>query len=63
MVSLIQNLIPSNSKITFHDLPENDPKIRKPDITRAKDLLNWEPKVELKDGLQLTLNYFLKNYK
>ncbi len=63
LVSLIQNLIPSNSKITFHDLPENDPKIRKPDITRAKDLLNWEPKVELKDGLQLTLNYFLKNYK
>ena len=45
-------------KIVFHDLPKDDPKQRKPDITRAKEILGWEPKVNRKDGLKITYDYF-----
>jgi len=48
----------SKSKIINVPLPEDDPKIRQPDITRAKKHLNWEPVVSLDEGLQLTLEYF-----
>lgn len=48
----------SQSKITFHPLPVNDPKIRQPDITRARQLLNWEPIVDLDEGLQTTVDWF-----
>jgi UDP-glucuronate decarboxylase len=48
----------SKSKIVFRDLPEDDPKQRKPDIGRAKELLNWEPKVGLDEGLRKTIEYF-----
>lgn len=54
----IVRLTGSGSKITYHDLPEDDPKQRRPDITRAKELLRWEPKVVLADGLAETLAYF-----
>ena len=49
----------STSKIIHVDLPEDDPKKRRPDITKAKNLLNWEPKVERADGLKKTFEYFL----
>jgi nucleoside-diphosphate-sugar epimerase len=39
-------------------LPEDDPKIRRPDITKARKLLDWEPKVPLEEGLQKTIDYF-----
>ncbi len=45
-------------KIVFKDLPEDDPKVRQPDITRARALLGWEPKVALREGLEHTLAYF-----
>ena len=48
----------SKSKITFKPLPQDDPKQRKPDITKAKKLLKWEPKVKLADGLTDTIAYF-----
>jgi dTDP-glucose 4,6-dehydratase len=48
----------SKSKIVYRPLPEDDPKVRKPDITRARTLLGWEPKVSLEEGLQKTLEYF-----
>ena len=48
----------SEGKITFLPLPEDDPKQRKPDITRAKTLLGWQPKVALRDGLVRTVDYF-----
>jgi len=48
----------SKSKITYVDLPEDDPKVRQPDITKARDILGWEPKVERNDGLERTLAYF-----
>ncbi len=48
----------AKSKIVFKPLPVDDPKIRKPDITRARALLGWEPKVALREGLEKTLAYF-----
>ncbi|RMI08896.1 MAG: SDR family oxidoreductase [Calditrichaeota bacterium] len=48
----------SRSQITFHPLPEDDPVQRQPDITLAREKLGWEPKVELMEGLQKTIEYF-----
>jgi UDP-glucuronate decarboxylase len=46
------------SKIVFQDLPQDDPKQRKPDIAKAKQLLDWEPTIRLEEGLQKTIDYF-----
>jgi dTDP-glucose 4,6-dehydratase len=48
----------SASKLAFKPLPQDDPKVRKPDITRARQLLGWEPQVNRHDGLKRTLEYF-----
>ncbi|MEP7116574.1 MAG: UDP-glucuronic acid decarboxylase family protein [Acidobacteriota bacterium] len=48
----------STSKVIYQPLPEDDPKVRKPDITRARTLLGWEPKVDLRAGLTKTIEYF-----
>ena len=48
----------SKSKIVYKPLPDDDPKVRKPDITRARTLLGWEPKVALREGLTKTIDYF-----
>ena len=48
----------STSTIIYQPLPEDDPRVRKPDITRARTLLGWEPKVELREGLTKTIEYF-----
>ena len=48
----------SKSAIEYRPLPQDDPKVRKPDITRARTLLGWEPKVLLRDGLTKTIEYF-----
>ena len=58
LVNKIQLNISSKSKIIFKDLPKNDPKLRKPDITLAKKLLNWNPKIDLNDGLKKTIKYY-----
>jgi dTDP-glucose 4,6-dehydratase len=50
----------SKSRIVYRPLPEDDPKVRQPDITRARTLLGWEPKVGLEEGLTKTLEYFRK---
>jgi dTDP-glucose 4,6-dehydratase len=54
----IIRLTGSRSKIVYRPLPEDDPKVRQPDITRARTLLGWEPKVGLEEGLTKTLAYF-----
>lgn len=54
----IQELIGKNSEIIHMDLPVDDPKVRQPDITRAKAVLDWEPVVPLADGLSSTIAYF-----
>jgi dTDP-glucose 4,6-dehydratase len=48
----------SNGMIIFKPLPKDDPKQRKPDITRARTLLGWEPRVTLEEGLPKTIEYF-----
>jgi dTDP-glucose 4,6-dehydratase len=48
----------SRSKISFKPLPQDDPKQRQPDITRARKLLRWEPQVPLNEGLKQTIAYF-----
>jgi dTDP-glucose 4,6-dehydratase len=50
----------SKSKITYEPLPQDDPKQRRPDITKARTLLGWEPKIQLEEGLRLSLDYFKK---
>ena len=55
---MVQKLIPTQSQFVFHPLPQDDPRQRKPDITLAKKVLNWEPTVKLEDGLKKTLEYF-----
>jgi len=50
----------SKSKITFEPLPTDDPTQRKPDISKAKEILKWEPKIKLEEGLVKTINYFKK---
>jgi nucleoside-diphosphate-sugar epimerase len=50
----------SKSRIVFKPLPQDDPKQRKPDITRAKKILKWEPKINLSKGLVQTIQYFEK---
>ena len=54
----VLNLIDTKSKITYKDLPEDDPKIRQPDITKAKERLGWRPKIDRKEGLKKTIDYF-----
>ncbi|HEV1995206.1 MAG TPA: UDP-glucuronic acid decarboxylase family protein [Candidatus Acidoferrum sp.] len=54
----VRLLIAKNSSIVFEPLPQDDPKRRCPDITKAKKLLGWEPKVGLDEGLRLTLEFF-----
>jgi dTDP-glucose 4,6-dehydratase len=50
----------SKSKIAYEPLPQDDPKQRRPDITKARQLLGWEPKIQLEAGLRLSLDYFRK---
>jgi dTDP-glucose 4,6-dehydratase len=56
----IVRMVGSASKLVYRPLPEDDPKVRQPDITRARTLLGWEPKVGLEEGLTRTLEYFRK---
>jgi len=59
----IIGLTGTKSKIIHMPLPQDDPKQRKPDITKAKEILDWEPKIQLKDGLSKTIAYFEKILK
>jgi len=54
------SLIKTNSKIIYMPLPQDDPKVRQPDITKAKEFLGWEPKIKRSEGLKITLDYFKK---
>lgn len=54
----IIELTGSNSKITFEELPKDDPQVRQPDISKARKVLDWEPKYDRKEGLRKTLEYF-----
>jgi dTDP-glucose 4,6-dehydratase len=58
LATLVLDLTKSKSTIESHPLPTDDPRVRQPDITRARALLGWEPQVALRDGLQTTIGYF-----
>ena len=58
LARLVIELTGSKSRIAYRPLPPDDPKQRKPDITRAKSVLDWEPKVSLRSGLERTIPYF-----
>ena len=58
LAEIILEMTGSKSKITYKDLPSDDPIKRKPDITKAQEILGWEPKVDIKDGLAKTIEYF-----
>ena len=63
LAELTLELTNSKSKIIHQELPTDDPKQRQPDISLAKDKINWEPKVQLKEGLKKTIEYFEKVLK
>jgi len=58
MAEMINKLTESNVDLTHKELPENDPKLRRPDTSRAKELLNWEAKIPAQEGLKVTMEYF-----
>jgi dTDP-glucose 4,6-dehydratase len=57
MAKLVVEMTESRSEIVFEALPVDDPQVRQPDITRARDLLGWEPTVELREGLRQTIDH------
>ena len=58
LADLVVELTGTTVPVVYCPLPENDPKVRKPDITRARTMLGWEPRVPLRDGLERTIAYF-----
>jgi dTDP-glucose 4,6-dehydratase len=61
LAELIRDLCGSASQIEFVDRPQDDPSVRQPDITLARDLMGWEPKIEMVDGLRRTIEWFTEN--
>jgi dTDP-glucose 4,6-dehydratase len=59
----IIRLTGTTSKMEFRPLPVDDPKVRQPDITRAKSVLEWEPRVEFDEGIRKTIDYFRTRVK
>jgi len=58
IATLVLKMVASQSTIEFRPLPVDDPQVRRPDITRAKRLIDWEPEIELEEGLFRTIEYF-----
>jgi dTDP-glucose 4,6-dehydratase len=58
LAEIVVELTGSKSKIEYRELPTDDPKVRKPDITRARTMLEWEPSVKVHDGVARTIEYF-----
>ena len=58
LAQTVLELTNSNSQLVFRELPPDDPKQRRPDISKAKSILNWEPTIQLKEGLTHTIAYF-----
>jgi UDP-glucuronate decarboxylase len=58
LIKVFENITGDKLKLENHELPVNDPKKRKPDITLAKEKLNWDPKINILDGLRKTINFY-----
>jgi len=63
LAETVISLTNSNSKVVYKDIPEDDPKQRKPDLTKAKEQLNYVPRYSLEDGLKITIEWIIKTYK
>ena len=63
LANLIKSKIDEKTFITFRDLPFDDPKCRKPSLEKAKKLLNWNPKINLSEGLNKTISFYLDKSK
>tara|TARA_B100000575_G_C23051434_1_gene605267 strand:- start:757 stop:1167 length:411 start_codon:yes stop_codon:yes gene_type:complete len=61
IASTLISILNSESKIIYNELPEDDPLKRKPDLTLAKKILNWSPKIDKKDGFEMLIKYYKKN--
>lgn len=62
LANIVKDLTKSSSSIVFKPIGEDDPKKRRPNITKAKTILNWEPTISLKEGLLKTIEYFKKRF-
>lgn len=60
LAEIVLEVTGSKSELAFKELPEDDPKVRKPDISRARKVLGWEPAIELREGVRRTVEYFQK---
>jgi dTDP-glucose 4,6-dehydratase len=63
MAELIIELTGSSSRVVYEPLPEDDPKVRQPDITKAKRVLGWEPQIPVREGLVKTVEWFMQNHQ
>ncbi|MFA4905617.1 MAG: UDP-glucuronic acid decarboxylase family protein [Candidatus Margulisiibacteriota bacterium] len=61
LVQKVLKLLDSKAQLTYQPLPQDDPKQRRPDISKAKKILGWEPKINLDEGLNRTINFFRKD--
>ena len=57
-MAAIEAVLGHSLEVTYHPLPQDDPRVRQPDITRARECLGWEPTVDLEAGLQQTIAHF-----
>ena len=58
LAEIVVELTQTKSQISFKPLPEDDPKVRQPDITRARTMLQWEPQIDVREGIRRTIAYF-----
>lgn len=58
LAEIVVELTGTGSPIVYHPLPEDDPKVRQPDITRARAMLGWEPKIDVREGVRRTIEFF-----
>lgn len=58
LATIIKDITSSQSDIVFEELPEDDPKVRKPDISKAEKLIGWSPKIDIEQGVKKTVEYF-----
>jgi nucleoside-diphosphate-sugar epimerase len=58
LAEIVVELTGTKSPIVYRDLPEDDPKVRRPDITRACTMLGWSPQVPVREGVAKTIEYF-----
>jgi nucleoside-diphosphate-sugar epimerase len=58
LVAAVETILGRSLEVTYNPLPQDDPRVRQPDITRARQRLGWEPQVDLETGLRGTIAYF-----